>query len=101
MTVHGLNTLAEVLGIVGAVSAIGVLTFALSVRHKPGVLPGSKGHREEGDTEHERIRADGYIDSFSSDIEEAGGGLPLVVRLSTVGFFVWFVLYLVLFWSPR
>jgi hypothetical protein len=100
MTVHGLNGLAELLGILGAVAAIGLFAFALSVRHRPRVLPGSKGHRADDDTEHERLRADGYIDSFARDIEEAGGGLPLVVRLSTIGFFVWFLLYLILFWSP-
>jgi hypothetical protein len=101
MTVHGLNALTELLGMIGAVLVIGVFTFALSVKHKPSIRPGSKGHRDDGDAEHERIRADGYIDSFSREIEEAGGGLPLVVQLSTVGFFVWFLLYLILFWSPR
>jgi hypothetical protein len=101
MTVHGLDQLSELLGIIGAVVVIGVFLFALSVRHKRGVLPGSRGHREGDDTEHEQIRADGYIDSFSRDIEEAGGGLPLVVRLSTVGFFAWFLIYIVLFWSQR
>jgi hypothetical protein len=101
MTVHGIDSFAEMLGIIGAIVAIGVFTFALAVRHRPSVLPGSKGHRVIADDEHERISADGYIDSFSKDIEEAGGGLPLVVRLSIVIFLAWFLVYLIRFWSPR
>ena len=101
MTVHGLDSFAELLGMIGAVAAIAVFAFALSVRHRPRVLPGSKGHRDSEDEKHEHLRADGYIDSFARDIEEAGGGPPLVVRLSTIGFFVWFLIYIILFWSPN
>jgi hypothetical protein len=100
MTVHGINSVAELLGIIGAVVALTIFAFALAVRHRPKVLPGSGGHRDIEDAEHERIRADGYIDSFSREIEEAGGGLPLIVRLAVILFLAWFVLYLVLFWSP-
>lgn len=101
MTVHGIDSVAELLGIVAAVAGLVAFTLALAIRNRPNVLPGSGGHRTIEDTEHEPIRADGYIDSFSREIEEAGGGLPLIVRLAIVVVLAWFVIYLVLYWSPR
>ena len=101
MTVHGINWLAEMLGMIGAFAGFLIFTYALVIQHRPRVLPGSKGHRDIDDTEHEEIRADGYIDSFSKTIEEAGGGVPLVVKLAVVFFLTWFVVYLVAFWSPH
>jgi hypothetical protein len=101
VTVHGINSVAELLGIAAATVGLIAFTLALAIRHRPKVLPGSGGHRTIEDTEHETIRADGYIDSFSKEIEEAGGGLPLVVRLAIVVVLAWFVIYLVLYWSPR
>lgn len=100
MTVHGIGMGTEVFGVAVSVAALLIFTLAIALRHRPTVPPGSSGHREISDTEHEEIRADGYIDSFSHEIEEAGGGMPLVVRLSLVGVLAWFVIYLILFWSP-
>jgi len=101
MTVHGISVPAEAFGIV--VSVVGLLAFTLAValRHRSSVLPGSSGHRDIDDEDHERIRADGYIDSFSKEIEEAGGGTPLIVKLALVVILGWFVIYLVFFWFPR
>jgi hypothetical protein len=87
-----------------AVGALVLLLFGLAVAlpHRPRVLPGSEGHREPGDeAEHEEIRADGYIDSFAGEIEEGGGGLPLVVRLALPGVILWWLLYLILNWTQK
>jgi hypothetical protein len=74
----------------------------VALPHRPKVLPGSKGHRDPQDqTEHEEIRADGYIDSFAGEIEEAGGSLPWIVRLAIPGVLLWWLLYLILNWAPK
>ena len=86
------------------VSAVVLLVFALTVAvpNRPRVLPGSSGHRDPGDQPgHEEIRADGYIDSFAKEIEEAGGALPLIVKLAIPGVLLWWLLYLILYWAPR
>lgn len=79
-----------------------LLLFAVlvSVRHRPSVLPGSKGHRDKEDqAEIEEIRPDGYIDSFAKVIEEAGGSMPLIVKVALPGVLAWWLLYLILFWQ--
>jgi hypothetical protein len=74
----------------------------LALRNRPSTLPGSSGHREkEGEGEHEVIRADGYIDSFAGVIEEAGGAPPPIVIVFFVGIWLWWLLYLVLNWTPH
>ena len=80
MTQNVLNVSNEIVWI--AAGAVILLLFAVTVAmpHRGKVLPGSSGHREEDEeAEHEEIRADGYIDSFAKEIEEAGGGMPPVV----------------------
>ncbi len=101
MTVHGINLSAELFGIVAAVVGLLVFALAISIRHRPAVLPGSSGHRKNDDSDHEMIRADGYIDSFGGDIEEAGGGYPLIVKLALIIVPAWSVIYLVLFLFKR
>jgi hypothetical protein len=84
--------------------ALILLLFAIAVAlpHRPKQPPGISGHREGADEdEHEVIRADGYIDSFAKEIEEAGGGLPTVVKLAIPGVLLWWLVYLILFWAPR
>lgn len=84
--------------------AVALLLFALTVAlpNRSGPRPGSMGHREEGDEAgHEEIRPDGYIDSFARDIEEAGGGMPPVVKLALPGIFLWWLIYLVIQWTQR
>jgi len=88
---------------VGA-GALILFLFALTVAlpHRPKVLPGSSGHREEEDEGvHEEIRPDGYIDSFNRNIEEAGGALPWIVRLAIPGIIIWWLVYLILNWTAR
>jgi hypothetical protein len=99
VTVHGIDSMAELLGMVAAAAGLLLLTIALVVRNRSAIVPGSMGHRTIDDSEHEAIRADGYIDSFSKEIEEAGGGLPLFVRLVTVVALVWLTIYTILYWS--
>ncbi|MCB9453036.1 MAG: hypothetical protein H6672_16490 [Anaerolineaceae bacterium] len=82
--------------------ALVLLIFAVTTAwpHRSRVLPGSKGHRpKEAESGHETIRPDGFIDSFANDIEEAGGGLPLVVKVALPGIILWWLVYLVLYWS--
>jgi len=66
----------------------------------PGQLYG-KGHRpgDQGD-DCEEIHADGYIDSFAKEIEEAGGGMPPIVKVALVGIILWWLAYLILNWTP-
>jgi hypothetical protein len=85
-----------------AVGAFILLIFALAVAipHRTKTLPGSQGHRDEaaGD-DIEEIRADGYIDSFAGEIEEAGGGMPPVVLVALPSVILWWLLYLILNWG--
>jgi hypothetical protein len=83
--------------------ALVLLLFAVAVAwpHRPTRLPGVSGHREADEDEHEVIRPDGYIDSFAREIEEAGGGLPTVVQLAIPGVLLSWLVYLILFWTPR
>ena len=102
MTQNVMQLGPQVIGIV--VSAIGLFLFALAVAlpHRPKMLPGSSGHREAADQPvHEEIRPDGYIDSFAKEIAEAGGALPLIVKLAIPGVLLWWLIYLILNWAPR
>jgi hypothetical protein len=102
MTQNVMQLGAQVIGV--AISALVLFLFALTVAlpYRPKALPGSKGHREAADQPvHEEIRADGYIDSFAKEIEEAGGALPLIVKIAIPGVLLWWLLYLILNWAPR
>jgi hypothetical protein len=101
MTQNVLQVWPEIVAIVGG--AVVLLLFALTValKHRPSILPGSSGHREEEEGEHEVIRPDGYIDSFAKEIEEAGGSLPPVVKLALPGILLWWLIYLILNWIQR
>jgi hypothetical protein len=81
---------------VGA-GAVVLLLFSVlvAIKHRPDVLPGSQGYRDPDTEGHEEIRADGYIDSFAGVIEEAGGGLPPLLKLALPGILIWFVIYLI------
>jgi len=102
MTANVLQLWPQILAIVGGAVVLFLFALAIALKHRPSVLPGSSGHREaEEEGEHEEIRADGYIDSFASEIEEAGGGLPPVVKVALPGILIWWLLYLILNWTPR
>ena len=102
MTQNTLQIGPEIVWVVGGALVLFVFALTLALRHTSKVLPGSSGHREqEDDGGHEEIRADGYIDSFAKDIEEAGGGMPPVVKLLLPGILLWWLIYLILNWTPR
>ncbi len=102
MTLNVLDITQEITWI--AVGAFALFLFGLTVAlpHRPKRLPGSSGHRAEGDeAEQEEIHPDGYIDSFAGVIEEAGGGLPPVVALAVPTIILWWLFYLIFNWTPR
>jgi hypothetical protein len=102
MTQNVLQLWPQILWLAGG--ALVLLIFGLAIALPPSMqhLPGSSGHRAEEDHgEHEEIHPDGYIDSFSKEIEEAGGGLPLAVRIALPGVLACWLLYLILYWNPK
>ncbi len=102
MTQNVMYVPGEILWVAGGALVLILFAVAVAWPNRASVLPGSKGHRVlEDESEHETIRADGYIDSFAHEIEEAGGGMPLVVKLAVPGILLWWLLYLILFWNPR
>ncbi|MCB2178286.1 hypothetical protein KQH61_00045 [bacterium] len=102
MTANVLQIWPEILGVVGGSVVLFLFALALGLPHRPKTLPGSRGHRPTDESgEDEEIRADGYIDSFAGEIEEAGGSMPPVVKLALPGILIWWLLYLILNWTLR
>ncbi len=111
MTMNVINIWGEIIGI--GVGAIILLIFGFTFSplvYRPRVPSGSamertepgekEAHQEKEDqTGGEHVRADGYIDSFAGLVEEAGGSLPLIVSVFTIGLFFWWGVYLVTNWS--
>jgi hypothetical protein len=111
MTVNVLNIPGEIIATAAGVVVLLIfaITFSILVR-RPGTLPGEAGPRTSGAAEQghnvegeekggEVVRADGYIDSFAGKIEEAGGGLPPIVKVSLIGVWIWWLIYLIVNWS--
>ena len=102
MTQHAISVWGELVGVLGGALVLLVFGLALAIPHHVGTKPGSRGHRQpEDESLYEEIRPDGYIDSFAREIEEAGGELPLVVKVALPGILLWWLLYLILNWAPR
>jgi hypothetical protein len=102
MTQNVLNVPHEIIWIAAGALVLFLFALTAALPHRGKVLPGSSGHREEEDEgEHEEIRPDGYIDSFAKDIEEAGGAMPPVVVVALVGILLWWLIYLIVNWTPR
>jgi len=102
MTENVLQLWPEIFSVIAGALVLFIFGLAIAIKQKPNVNPGSSGHRsEEDEGEHEEIRPDGYIDSFAKEIEEAGGGLTLIVKLAIPGVLLWWLIYLILFWQPR
>lgn len=112
MAMNVLNVWGEIIGI--AVGAIVVLIFGITFSplvYRPRVPSGSameqtepgegekEAHQAEGESGGEHVRADGYIDSFAGLVEEAGGSLPLIVSVFSIGLLLWWLVYLVTNWS--
>lgn len=101
MTANLINVDSEWIWIIGSIVVLFAFALAIVLRPRPGMRPGSSGHRdgsEEGG--HEEVRADGFIDSFAGEIEEAGGGLPVVVKLALPAVLLSWLAYLILNWTP-
>lgn len=102
MTQNLLLIWPKILSVVGAMVVLFAFALAIGLPSRSKTLPGSSGHREvDEEGIHEEIRPDGYIDSFSKEIEEAGGSLPLVVRIAIPAVFITWLLYLILNWMRR
>jgi hypothetical protein len=100
MTENVLQLWPQLLGMITGSAVLILFALVLALPHRPKILPGSSGHRDiEDQGEHEEIRGDGYIDSFSGEIEEAGGSIPPVVLVAIPGVLIWWLLYLILFWK--
>lgn len=102
MTQNVLQLWPEILWLAGGALVLLLFGLVIALPYRPKQLPGLSGHRSENDQgEHEEIHADGYIDSFSKEIEEAGGGPPLVVKIALPGVLISWLLYLILYWNPK
>ncbi len=111
MTMNVINRWGEIIGIAGG--AIILLIFGLTFSplvYRPRVPSGAAvertgpGEKEahqarEEQTGGEHVSADGYIDSFAGLVEEAGGSLPLIVTVFSIGLLLWWGVYLVTNWS--
>ncbi|NPV08568.1 MAG: hypothetical protein HPY83_11495 [Anaerolineae bacterium] len=100
MTQNVLRVPLELAYTFGGALILIIFAVAVAIPHRIGALPGSRGHRDIED-ESEEVRPDSYIDSFAGEIEEAGGGLPLIVRIALPGIILWWLAYLVIYWTPR
>jgi hypothetical protein len=102
MTANVLHPGLEIFSLLGSAFVLFVFALALALPHRPKTLPGSSGHRDKADESiHEEIRPDGYIDDFAGEIEEAGGSVPWVVAIAVPAILLWWLIYLILFWTPR
>ena len=101
MTRNVMDFWNEVIWIGGGVFVLLVFALALALPQNSRIPPASGGHRpRHAQPETEEISPDGYIDSFANEIEEAGGGLPPVMRLAIPGVLLWWLGYLVVNWTP-
>ncbi len=102
MTANVMNTSWEIFSLLSSATVLFVFALALSLPHRPKTLPGSSGHRDKEDESiHEEIRSDGYIDEFADNIEEAGGSLPWVVWVAIPSVLISWLVYLILYWTPK
>jgi hypothetical protein len=100
MTANVMQFNWELIYMLGGAAILAVFAVLVAIQQRPRVLPGSQGHRRtEDEGQNEEIRADGYIDSFARTIEEAGGSMPLIVKIAIPGVLLWWLLYLILFWN--
>jgi hypothetical protein len=99
MTVNEVSLWSEILGVAGGAFALLLFGILLAIPHRVGILPGSRGHRNRKDEENEIIAPDGYIDDYNNHvIEEAGGALPIIIRVALPGIILWWLLYLIFNW---
>lgn len=95
MPENTLNLWNEIIWVTAGAVVLILFSIGIAIKHRPNPLPGSSGHRDKDTEGHEEIRPDGYIDSFAGVIEEAGGGMPPLVKLALPGILIWFIAYLI------
>ncbi len=111
MVINVLNIPGQLIGIFSAILVLLIfgITFSPLV-YRPRVPSGGalettetgekEAHEEHGEESGgEHVRADGYIDSFAGLVEEAGGSLPLIVSVFSIGLLIWWAVYMLLEWS--
>lgn len=102
MTDNVLRLWPEILTVIGWGLVSLLFAITLGMPHRPKIRPGSQGHRLAGQSgENEENLPDGYIDSFAGVIEEAGGGMPPVLKLALPAILICWVLYLIFNWAPK
>jgi hypothetical protein len=102
MTLNVLQTWPETLGVIAGALALFLFALALVWPLRTPQPAASRGHRKgEDETSSEEVRPDSYIDTFAHTISESGGPLPLALKVVSVGIVVWWLVYLILFWTPR
>lgn len=102
MTDNALRVVPQIISVVWGIGVFIIFALTLALPHRPKVLPGSSGHREKGeDTEHEVIRADGFIDTFANQAQEAGGSIPVLVMVGLPVILISWLLYMILNWTPK
>lgn len=111
MTLNVLNVSGQLINILGG--ALVLLIFAITFSplvYRPRIPSGAAATESHPDQKEahdakgqesggEHVHADGYIDSFAGLVEEAGGSLPLIVSVFSIGLLIWWAVYLVLEWS--
>jgi hypothetical protein len=102
MTQNVLELGPQIIAVVAGMVILLVFALVVALPNRSKALPGSQGHRaEDEESGHEVIRADGFIDTFGKQSAEAGGALPLIVKLAIPGVLLWWLMYLILNWAPR
>ena len=75
------------------------MAFAFKYR-ATSAKAGESGHRPEDQAdEAERVRPDGFIDTFAGVISEAGGGVPFMAWVIMGTTLVCYVVYLFINWK--
>ncbi|MHB1590115.1 MAG: hypothetical protein ACYCTW_01060 [Sulfuricella sp.] len=101
MTANLIHVYSEWIWIIGSIAVLFAFALAIVLRHRSSVRSGSSGHRDDSEEGgYEEVRADGYIDAFAGEVEEAGGGLPPVMKLVLPVVLLSWLIYLILNWTP-
>lgn len=100
MTGNIVEDWSQVIWVVVGILVLCAFALALALPQKTRGAAARNGLRPEADeATSEEIRPDGYIDSFSHEIEEAGGSLPPVMKLAIPVVVIWWIGYVIMNWS--
>jgi hypothetical protein len=102
MTQNATQIVPEIIWITVGFGILLLFGVAIAVRTRRDALPGSRGRREaSGKLDVEEIRPEGFIESFSNDVDSGRAGLPLVLKIAVPGVLLWWLLYLIFNWTQR